>query len=150
MTAANAAAIAAHAAVGVHTGHQEGDEDAENVLLLHGSSLVPDLGNGSGNQQSRSQAVGSVDALECEGGSAAVVDGEAVIARTSRHILPLFFLLALLCSIDRGVCLSEPHIPCLRIKLRSKMLFPFVPGFPARNRCSLVAWLLEYRQACCH
>ena len=129
MTAANAAAVAAHAAVGVHSGHQEGDEDAENVLLLHGSSLVPSLGNASGNQESRSQAVGSVDALECEGGSAAVVDGEAVIARTSRHILPLFFLLALLCSIDRGVRLSKPHSPKLRKSSAQKCCFLLCQAF---------------------
>ena len=150
MTAANAAATAAHAAVGVHTGQQEGDEDAENVLLLHGSSLVPSMGNASGKQQSRSQAAGSVDTLECEGGSAAVVDGEAVIARTSRHILPLFFLLALLCSIDRGVRLSEPHTFCLRIKLRSdsrKSCFLLYQAFQPETDGM---WLLEYRQACYH
>ena len=98
----------------MYTGHEEADEGAESVLLLRGLSFGPSLGDSSGEQQTGSQAGGSREALELEGGSAAVVDGEAVIARISRHVLPLFFLLALLCSIDRGMRLSEPHRPGMK------------------------------------
>ena len=36
------------------------------------------------------------------------VDTEGVIRRIDRHLLPLLFSLALLCSIDRGVHVAHP------------------------------------------
>jgi hypothetical protein len=35
------------------------------------------------------------------------IDGKAVLRKVDRHILPFFFSLALLCSIDRGVYLAH-------------------------------------------
>ena len=76
---------------------------AETVLLLNGSLHVPShAACGSGGQGAGRPADGlRQSALETDS-SAAAVDGDAVLARVSRHILPLFFSLALLNSIDRG------------------------------------------------
>ena len=98
MTEGGAAAKAAGADKG---GPEEGD--GETVLLLNGSLHLPSYAAcGSGEQSAGRPAEGlRPSALDMDS-SAAAVDGDAVLARVSRHILPLFFSLALLNSIDRG------------------------------------------------
>lgn len=46
------------------------------------------------------------------------IDGKAVLRKVDRHILPFFFSLALLCSIDRGVYLAHDS-PSLEPRMSS-------------------------------
>ena len=83
------------------------EAEGETVALLHGP---PSAARGPGGQPSAGGQAGAEPwaggaALEQEGG-AGRADGAAVLALVHCHILPLFFLLALLCSIDRGARLA--------------------------------------------
>ena len=47
------------------------------------------------------------------------INGKAVLRKVDRHILPFFFSLALLCSIDRGAYLAD-HSLSLNSKMYSR------------------------------
>lgn len=98
MTEGGAAAKAAGADKGGHSAPEEGN--GETVLLLNGSLHLPSHGACGSGEQSAAEGL-RPSALEMDS-SAAAMDGDAVLARVGRHILPLFFSLALLNSIDRG------------------------------------------------
>ena len=101
MTEGGAAATAAGADKDGHSAPEEGD--GETVLLLNGSPHLPShAACGSGEPSAGRPAEGLRPSTLETDSSAAAVDGDAVLARVSRHILPLFFSLALLNSIDRG------------------------------------------------
>jgi hypothetical protein len=120
-----AAGGAAHAALegtGPLSGEAAAEAEGETAALLHGPPSAAHAPGGSQSAGGRAGLGGA--ALELEGGGEQV-DGRAVVARVHWHILPLFFLLALLCSVDRGACpagaLSVPdrrpprcaRLPCL-------------------------------------
>jgi hypothetical protein len=93
-----AAAGAAHAPL-EGAGALSGEAEGETAALLHGP---PSAAHAPGAPRSAGGRAGlGGAALELEGGGEQV-DGRAVVARVHWHILPLFFLLALLCSVDRG------------------------------------------------
>ena len=119
MTEGGAAAKAADANKGGHSAPEEGD--GETVLLLNGVLRVPSHAACSSGEQYAGQPADGLrqSAFETDS-SAAAVDGDAVLARVSRHILPLFFSLALLNSIDRGagialmICVLRRWLLCCR------------------------------------